>query len=202
MAETDHEMSTATDRGQYQDTISIVSGTERRDVSEALDLLALADTPLINRIGWGAESGGLTIEWISEDLGPGYVVTASVIGSGATSLQVSSTEGLNTAQASRQIQTGSILYHYNSTDGEHAVWLVTSTGSDGQLTIEVVSTTNSFSVATSTIIGDKVYILGALMNEGSLPRAGNYRDRVISSNCFSILRQAVQITASEKATDL
>ncbi len=201
MAETDHEMSTATDRGQYQDTISIVSGTERRDVSEALDLLALADTPFINRIGWGAESGGLTIEWISENLGPGYVTAGSVMGSGATSLQISTTEGLTTAQAARQLQTGSLLYHYCSANGEHSLWLVVSNGADGELSIEVVSTTNTFSESTSTTAGNKIYILGGLMNEGSLPRAGNYRDRVISSNCFSILRQDVQITGSEKATD-
>ncbi len=201
MAEENHAMSTATDRGAYQDTISVVSGTERRDVSEALDLLALADTPFINRIGWGPESSGLTIEWISEDLGPGYITANSVMGSGATSLQIHSTEGLSTAQAVRQINSGSLLYHYSSTDGAHSLWLVVSTGADGELEIEVVSTTNTFSEANSTIAGDKIYILGALMNEGSLPRKGMYRDRVVNSNAFSILRQDVQITGSERATD-
>ena len=44
-------------RGMFQYDIvgdvpfGVVTGTEKRDVSEALDLLALAETPFINRIG-------------------------------------------------------------------------------------------------------------------------------------------------------
>ena len=183
-----HAMSTATDRGAYQATPSIVSGTDKRDVSEMLDLLALAETPFINRIGWGPESGGTTIEWISEDLGPGYVVAGSVMASAGTSLQISTVEGLTTAQAARQVQTGTILYHYSSTDGEQSIIALISVGSDGELETEVLSTATTFSVATSTTAGDKLYILGAVANEGSLPRAGNYRDRVVCSNGFTILR--------------
>ena len=196
-----HAMSTATDRGAYQATPSIVSGTDKRDVSEMLDLLALAETPFINRIGWGPESGGTTIEWISEDLGPGYVVAGSVMASAGTSLQISTVEGLTTAQAARQLQTGTILYHYSSTDGEHSIIALISVGSDGELETEVLSTGTTFSVATSTTAGDKLYILGAVANEGSLPRAGNYRDRVVCSNGFTIIRQDVQITGTQMNTD-
>lgn len=196
-----HAMSTATDRGGYQDTISIVSNTDRRDVSEALDLLALADTPFINRIGWGAESGSQQIEWISEDLGPGYVTAGSVMASAGTSLQISTTEGLSTAEAARQLQTGTVLYHYSSTDGEHSIMVLVSVGADGECEIEVLSTATSWSVSTSTVAGDKLYILGAVANEGSLPRTGNFRDRVLNSNGYTILRQDVQITGSEKAND-
>jgi len=196
-----HAMSTATDRGAYQSTAGVVAGTFKRDVSEMLDLLALADTPLVNRIGWGAESGGLTIEWISEDLGPGYVVVASVVGSAGVSIRLNTVEGLTTAQAARQLQTGSITYNYSSTDGEHSIYAIVSVDTDGQLGMEVLSTGTAFSVATSLIAGDKIYILGAVANEGSLPRAGNYRDRVVNSNGFTILRQDVQITGSEMNTD-
>ena len=196
-----HAMSTATDRGAYQSTAGIVSGTNRRDVSEMLDLLALSETPFINRIGWGADSGGTTIEWISEDLGPGYVVAGSTKATGATSLQIATVEGLTTAQAARQLQTGSVVYHYSSTDGEHSLMALVSVGSDGECEVEALSTGTSFSVDTSTTAGDKMYILGAVANEGSLPRAGNYRDRVVASNGFTILRQDVQVSGSQKATD-
>ena len=60
-------------RGNYSRDIigdvpyGVVDGTQRRDVSEALDLLALSETPFVNKIGWGPESGGTAIEWISED---------------------------------------------------------------------------------------------------------------------------------------
>jgi len=83
-------------RGQFQRDIigdvpwGVVTGTERRDVSEALDLLALSDTPFINRIGWGPESGGTSIEWISEDLGPGVIKNLSIVGTVTTSFVVTS----------------------------------------------------------------------------------------------------------------
>lgn len=197
-----YAMSAATNRGTPQRTVDIVSSTDRRDVSETLDLLALAYTPFIDRIGWGPESGAVSIEWISEDLGPGYVTAGSVMASGGTSLQISTTEGLTTAQAAKQLQTGSILYHYSSTDGEHSIMTLVSVGSDGECEIEVLSTATSWSVNTSTIAGDKLWILGAVANEMSLPRTGNYRDRVLCSNGFTILRQDVQISGSQKATDM
>lgn len=196
-----HALSAATDRGTPNYTTDIVSNTDRRDVSEMLDLLALADTPFINRVGWGPETGATSIEWISEDLGPGYVKAGSVMASAGTSLQISTVEGLTTAQAARQLQTGTLLYHYSSTDGEHSLMLVVSVGTDGECEIEVLSTATSFSVSTSTIAGDKLFILGAAANEGSLPRTGNWRSRVLCSNGMTILRQDVQISGSQKATD-
>ena len=84
-----HAIAAATNRGSAQATTDIVSLTDKRDVSDMLDLLAIAYTPFINRIGWGSESGGTSIEWISEDLGPGYVVAGSVMASAGTSLQIS-----------------------------------------------------------------------------------------------------------------
>jgi hypothetical protein len=62
--------SAPTDRGLSQSTLDIVSSTDKRDVSDMLDLLALADTPFINRIGWGSPFAATKIEWLSEDLGP------------------------------------------------------------------------------------------------------------------------------------
>jgi len=197
-----HAIAAATNRGSAQATTDIVSLTDKRDVSDMLDLLAIDYTPFINRIGWGSESGGTSIEWISEDLGPGYVVAGRVMASTGSSLLIAACEGLTTTQAARQLQTGTILYHYSSTDGEHSIIALISVGTDGELETEVLSTGTSFSVATSTTAGDKLYILGAAANEGSLPRTGNWRSRVVNSNGFSILRQDVQITGSQKATDM
>ncbi len=67
MAITDHAMCTDT---KYT-TANIVSNTNRRDVSDMLDLWAHKDTPFLNRISWGPESDGLVIEWLSEHLGFG-----------------------------------------------------------------------------------------------------------------------------------
>ena len=100
-----HAITAGTNKGTPQATTDIVSLTDKRDVSDMLDLLASADTPFLNRIGWGAESGATSIEWISEDLGPGYVAAGSVHGSGATTLQISTCEGLTTAQAERQLDS-------------------------------------------------------------------------------------------------
>lgn len=196
-----HSINAVTNRGLAQATTDIASGSEKKDVSDMLDLLAIADTPFINRIGWGPETGGVKIEWISEDLGPGYVVAGSVKASAGTSLQIATVEGLTTAEAARQIQTGTVLYHY-SADGEHGIMLVVSVGTDGELEIEVLSTAVTFSVNTSTTAGDKLYILGAVANEASLPRSGNWRTRVVNSNVFTILRQDVQISGSMSATDM
>ena len=58
----------------HMDTIAdIGTTTNRRDVSELLDLWAHKSTPFLNRLSWGAESGGLNIEWITEHLGFGYI---------------------------------------------------------------------------------------------------------------------------------
>jgi len=197
-----HAIAAGTNRGSAQATTDIVSLTDKRDVSDMLDLLALAETPFINRIGWGSDSGGTSIEWISEDLGPGYVAVGSVAASAGTAFQISTVEGLTTAQAARQLQTGTIMYHYCSTEGEHNIMALVSVGSDGELEFEVLSTEATFSEATSMVAGDKIYILGAVANEGSLPRTGNFRDRVVNSNGFTILRQDVQVTGSQKATDM
>lgn len=197
-----HCINAATGRGLAQATTDIVSNTNRRDVSDMLDLLAISETPFINRIGWGPESGGTMIEWISEDLGPGYVQAGSVKASAGASLQISTVEGMTTAQAAAQIMTGTVLYHYNSTDGEHSLMLVVSVGSDGELEVETLSTAITFSVAASTIAGDNLYIIGAVANESSLPRTGNWRTRVLNSNGFTILRQDVQISGSMAATDM
>jgi hypothetical protein len=192
-------------RGNYQRAIEgdvpmgTVAGTERRDVSEVLDLLALSDTPFINRIGWGPESGGLKIEWISEDLGPGYL-HSSVRASVALSMGLMSVDGIDASESAFQIKQGSVLYGFDSIDGDHNFAVVTSMPVYGANTTVIVSfIAGAFS---STPVNQKWYILGAFANEGSIPGLPGVRQRVLASNAFTILRQDVQITGTMKSTDM
>jgi len=197
------EASTATDRGQYQDTLGIVSSTDKRDVSDVLDLLAVMDTPFVNDIGWGPESGATSIEWITEDIGTGYLKSSAVVGSAAVSFVIASVENLTVAEATKQIGVGTVLYHYSSTDGEHNIIGVTSApAATGSVYFEVLCTTGDYTDKTSMATADKIWILGAAAGEGSLPRKGVPRARAVASNNMMILRQDVQITGSMKSTDM
>ncbi len=84
MAITYHAIST----GLHNDTPQISGGTtHKRDVSQMLDLWAHTDTPFMNRISWGPDSGGLSIEWLSEHLGWGYIENVSTMGSASVVFQ-------------------------------------------------------------------------------------------------------------------
>lgn len=201
MALTYHEISTIAGRGIYEDTIgSLTSGLEKRDVSDMLDLLALADTPFLNRVTWGKPSGGLSIEWISESIGPGYLVSSAAKASTATSIIFTTVEGLTTTEAVKQLNTGTVLYHYNSTDGHHGLVQI-ATVHETSCTIDYLSGTSASFISTSVESGDKLYILGGIVNEGSVPRNPTHRDRVQLSNGFGILRQDVAITGSMAESD-
>jgi hypothetical protein len=215
MTELDYySTSTAADRGEYILATSgatstpgrnFVTGTEQRDVSPMLDLLALAETPFINKIGWGSESGGIKIEWVTENLGPGYIITTVGAASGAcTSIVCGSVEGMTTAEAVKQVMTGTVLYHYSSTDAADCMFVAVSVNpsgaGDGSVTCS--SIISIYADESSTAIGDKIYVIGAFANEGSKPRTPNPRNRVVCSNEFTILRQDVAITGSMQKTDM
>ncbi|MHA2163853.1 MAG: SU10 major capsid protein, partial [Candidatus Thorarchaeota archaeon] len=186
----------------------IVSGTEMRDVSNQLDLLALDETPFINRIGWGPESGGVSIEWISEDLGPGYFKTAAVVESAQASIVVGSTNGLDASDAIAQVRQGSVLYYYGSETGDHSLMVVTSTayGAGGvSIFVSTISAGHGnalFSTYVSILAQANVYVMGSFVNEGSTPGEPTPRQRKVLSNGFTILRKDVGITGSMKATDM
>lgn len=201
-----HTIPTLTDRGRplsgiIDDDPGIKAGTERRDVSEVLDLLALDETPFINKVGWGSESGGVTIEWISEDLGPGWFYQISDInGSGGySSIYAVSADGLAAGEAFKQLVNGQVLYHFSSSDSEHALYQVLSSEVTGTM---ILSELVAPGTGTSIIAGEKFYIMGAVVNEGSKPVSGKPRTRTVCSNAFNILRKDVQITGSAKATDI
>lgn len=187
--------------GAYS-TQSITASTNKRDVSDLLDLWAHRDTPLLNRIKWGEGSGGLEKEWISEHLGFGYLVCSAAIASNATTFAPNTGgTGLTTAEVIKQVQAGTLLYAHVSgvSSGTGEVWM-TVTG--------VASTTSaidiSFLVTTSEAIAAsaKIYIVGHFVNEGSDPFDDTSRGRAILSNKFAILRKDVKITGSQANTDM
>lgn len=187
----------------------IVSGTEKRDVSESLDLLALSDTPFINRIGWGPESGGSTIEWISEDLGPGKMKNVVTIASECASFVATSVDGITASATMYQIKEGSVLYKYSSINGYHTLAVVTSTKAETGVGVSIflsLITANHgaamMSLYASIVSSEVWYVLGAFANEGSVPQPPMPRQRALLSNQFTILRQDVQITGTMMATDM
>lgn len=198
MAVAYHAMTASTDRGKPMFTpITLTAGLEKRDVSDMLDLLFLKDIPFLNRVTWGPASGGLKIEWITENLGPGYMVAAAKA-TAVTSITFNTIDGMTTAEATKQLATGSVLYAYSSTDGHHGLMMVNSVAADS-CTLEWISATGLNCISSEA--GDKMYIIGAAANEGSLPRDGTARDRGQCSNQFHILRQDVAITGSMANSD-
>jgi hypothetical protein len=202
-------------RGYYQrDIVSdapygVVDGTQKRDVSEMLDILALAETPFINKIGWGAESGGTKIEWITEDLGSGKLKNLSTLPSEAASFIANSVDGMDASDTLAQIKQGSVLYYYCSISGNHTLAVVTSTpfsgGTGTSITLSLITAGHGaslLSMYSSVPVNRPWYVIGAFANEGSIPGKPGVRQRVICSNIFTILRQDVQITGTMKSTDM
>lgn len=211
-----------TDRAMFQYDIvggavpwGVVSGTETRDVSDVLDLLALADTPFINRVGWGGSSDGTCIEWLSEDLGPGWFRTISGVVSGVgASILVGSVDGVTGSDLSRMIHDGTVIYVFSSanfdgTNNQHSIGVVTSEPATAASWVTCVVASWLLLDTYVSAIGsmadsgtDEYYILGNVAQEGSIPKTAKPRDRVICTNGFTILRQDVAITGTMKNTGM
>lgn len=182
-------------------TWGVTTGTERRDVSEVLDLLALAETPFINTVGWGPESSGTVIEWISEDIGPGYVQTLSTPASGAgNTIFVNSVDAVQGSQLAKQLHEGSILYVYSSDVARHGICVVTSEPVGVAIIVSFLHLDTYATGMGSINAGTNFYILGNAQNEGSRPGRPKPRVRTICTNEFSILRRDVAITGSMSKT--
>jgi len=182
----------------WDTTADITTDTNRRDVSDMLELWAHKNTPFLNKLSWGKDSGGISIEWISEHLGFGYLCVAAVQGSATQTFSVG-VSGLSTAaQAAAQVTSGTLLFAYSSTDCELALMWVESVTSPVVTYVLIAVTT---STAYSSTVGDKIYIIGDVANEGSAPRADKSRARAVITNAMAILREDVQITGSMAQTD-
>jgi len=196
MAVTGNALTTAT----YHDTLTdIGTGTDRRDVSEMLDLWAHKETPFLNKLSWGAETGGMSIEWISEHLGFGYLVAASAVACTSLGLSIASSGMGSTTLALEQVTSGTMLFHYDSALSTYALLNITEIANTASITIEVIG--YSASAEVEIAVGEKLYILGDVANEGSGPKKDKSRTRATLSNKLMILRKDIQITGSMAATD-
>jgi hypothetical protein len=189
----------AVSTGLYYDTQQITANTDKRDVSQMLDLWAHTDTPFMNRISWGPDSGGMSIEWLSEHLGWGYIENVSTMGSGSVvfvgAYHFPGTTTSISAGVYYAINCGTMLYSWNSGDAADSLMVVESIGASDSITILWVLTA-------SLAATDKLYVLGETANEGSLPREDTARPRTLLSNNFSILRKDIRITGSMAASDM
>jgi len=185
---------------------SIATDTQKRDVSEMLDLLALTDTPFINKIGWGPESGGTIIEWMYEDLGPGYITTLSDMATDDVSIRVNSVDGVQPSDLARQLHEGTILYGYTSTAAGvgHLMGVVTSeVTNNGSVVVSWLALDTYVTVFDTSIPANTTfYVVGNVQNEGSRPGFAKPRKRALASNIFNILRQDVAITGTMANTDM
>jgi hypothetical protein len=179
-------------------TSSIASNTNVRDVSNMLDFWAHTRTPVLNRIQWGEESGGLVAEWVSEHLGWGYVQNSAALASASVVFVIKSlgTGFLQTTEQMKQVQAGTMLY-FLGTGSARNLWVITSVASSGTTTCSILTgTSDSVTAATS------MYIVGHFANEGSVSFGDTSRQRTLLSNKFAILRKDVKITGSQAATDM
>ena len=97
-----HALTASTDRGKPEFSVpgmTLTDGLQKRDVSDMLDVLFIKDTPFLDRVTWGPESGGLEIEWITENLGPGYMVAAAKA-TAVTSITFNTIDGMTTVFSS------------------------------------------------------------------------------------------------------
>ncbi len=182
-----------------RDTINI------RDVSDVLELWAHKKTPLLNKIQWGPDSGGLDLQWIHEDIGWMYVETSAAIASGGTAFVVAANPAGKTVtdtEQAKQFGCGALLYAVGVADsgelsGDHAWMVVSTVAASATVTMAFIASAKA-SIAAST----KIYIVGNFANEGSDPGPDTSRTRTVLSNEMTILRQDIKITGSQQATDM
>lgn len=182
--------------GAGYSTTDITSNTNVRDVSQMLDLWAHKWTPVLNRIDWAGESGGLVAEWVSEHLGWGYLLASAAIVSASTVFLVASgTAGLTELEQMKQIQTGTMLYAKDNANVD-SFMVVKTKGSSNTVTFSQLTGSGAFSTIS------KIYIVAHYVNEGSDPYGDISRKRTILSNKFGILRKDIRITGSQANTDM
>jgi hypothetical protein len=179
------------------------ANTNVRDVSNMLDFWAHEETPLLNKISWGAESGGLVIEWLHEHLGFGYVAPSGAIASdGTTFVPATGSSPITAEDQIKQLHPGTLLATQavadSGTESGDIGWLLVSTiASSNTVTVAWVSSTTG-SVAAAT----KLYIVGSFAAEGSTPDRDVSRKRTLLSNKMTILQRDIKITGSMLATDM
>jgi hypothetical protein len=164
-----------------------------------LDRWAHKDTPVLNRLNWGAESGGLIIEWLTEHTGFGYVQTSAAITSATSAILITTSgTGLATAEVAKAVQVGTLLYAKTVASTEYAFMVVKCVNTAaGTLTISELAVISGGIAASA-----KLYIVGHFAPEGSEPAGDTSRKRLLLSNKMAIQRKDIEITGSQAATDM
>lgn len=178
-----------------ESTHDTVASTDVRDVSDVLDLLALADTPLINRLKWGSDCHNKIISWITENLGSGYIVLSGQVASDASYILVGTSGIGNITQALDQLHTGTILKYSKHASNGYVVVEKPNNGSNSSI-IDFMSGTSCLLTAAATM-----FIVGSPVNEGSSPRIDRTRERAVASNKTEIFREDVRLTGTKMATE-
>lgn len=170
----------------------------KRDVSEIIDEWYHKQTPFLNRLAWGPDSGAIAVEWLYEHGGFGYIIlSGELIATGNTNIIATSNTGA-TANAVLLVQSGAMVMGWSSAGATHAVFLVTDISVTGDITLTPLDGNGDGTVDAGT----RLYIVGNFANEASVPRMDISRIRNVLTNTFAILRKDIQISGSMMATDM
>lgn len=183
-------------------TYDYTANTDVRDVSDVLDAVYLADTPFINKIGWGAPANNKIIEWITDNIGYGYLIISNgaAVASNASSFVVGTSGVGAVSLALRQIHTGTVLKYNNGSDKSKGYMVVEdfSLGGGSVVFAYLSGTTQPADISD----GATLFIVGSPVNEGSAPRQDSTRPRDIKSNKTQIFRQDVRMTGTRMAIEM
>ena len=184
-----------------ENTFNITASTDVRDVSDMLDAVYLADTPFVNRLSWGSATGNKIIEWITDNIGYGYVILSNggTVASDASSFVIGTSGCGAQSLALKQLHTGTVLKKSNASDQSQGWAVVEAIGASGSITFDWLSGTDVSGAMTDSIT---LFIVGSPVNEGSTPRQDTTRPRTIASNKTQIFRQDVQMTGTRMATQM
>ncbi len=186
----------------FESTYGYTSGTSVRDVSEVLDSMYLADTPLINRLTWGETTHNKKIEWITDSIGPGYVITSAAIASDASAMVITTSNCGSVANAARQLHTGTILKTEDPGSGavkNVGYLVVTEWSTAGSVAIDFLS---GLACSEAISAGTTLYIVGNAVHEASLPRRDTFKEPAICENYTQIFRQDVKMSGTRIATEM
>ena len=178
------------------------ANTDVRDVSDVLDAVYVADTPLVNKIGFGSAAMNNPIEWVTDSIGYGYIIVSNggAIASDASSF-VCGTTGLGAiSTALRQIHTGTVLKANKNSDKSLGYMVVEdlSLGGGSVVFAFLSGTTDTSGISDAATL----FIVGSPVNEGSEPRQDTTRGRALCSNYMQIFRQDIRMTGTRQAIQM
>jgi len=184
-----------------ENTYDITTGTDVRDVSDVLDAVYIADTPFVNKIGYGSAANNTTIEWITDSIGYGYLILSNggTVASDASDFVIGTSGTGAQSTALRQIHTGSILKYNNQSSPLGYMVVEDLSLGGGSVTFAYMSGTTVLETITDAAT---LFIIGNAVPQGSSPRQDTTRPRQIATNRMQIFRQDVQITGTRQALNM